>query len=73
MKLPPMVYKPCRPLGGGASLNEEVSHYVHHLGNQLMVLMMRMEVRDSGRKERHAKLKAEKKERDERRKKRNGR
>ncbi len=49
-----MVHKPVIPLGNGATMTEEVSHFIHHMGNQLMVLMMRMEMRAASRKERLA-------------------
>lgn len=42
------------PLGNGASVVEEASHFIHEMGNKIMILSMRMEVRKAARAERLA-------------------
>lgn len=53
-----MVHRPVVPLGGSATLTEEVDHYTHHLGNQLAVLSMRIEMRAAASKQRVARAMA---------------
>ena len=48
----PRKYEPIKPLGNGASLCQEASHFIHGMGNKITILVLRMEVAAIQRKER---------------------
>lgn len=52
LPLRPWKPKPHAKLGAGATVVEEVSHFIHEMGNRLMILMARMEIRALNRKDR---------------------
>jgi|CXWL01.1.fsa_nt_gi hypothetical protein len=58
--LRPWKPKPYKKLGAGATIVQEASHFIHEMGNKLMVLMMRMEIRANNRKSHVAELKRRK-------------
>lgn len=58
--LRPWKPKPHKKLGAGATVMQEASHFIHEMGNKLMILMMRMEIRASNRKTHVADLKRRK-------------
>lgn len=48
-----MNYGKIRRLGNGASVLEESQHFTHSLASKRMILILRGEIRDKARKERH--------------------
>lgn len=48
----PWKHKKHKPLGHGATMVQEANHFIHEMGNKIMVMSLRMEVRNMARAER---------------------